>query len=225
MLRKGATGKALTTDITRERGFDYLRDFITYGSPAGMPNWGTSGDMTKDDVALGAQEHPKMVEAFGGEYENQRLSSYIEQIGRRLYADLHQGIGNTDIRAGFIGEMGLSTPPHPDEIKALKAAARTQSQTGAGICIHPPRDPEAPCRLVALIKDNGGQVEKTAIAHLERTLPTVGDYLALAETGCFLELDFFGLESGFYPFEPVDMPNDAGRLAIIRGERREKKIK
>jgi len=55
VLRKGATGKALTTDITRERGFEYLRDFITYGSPAGMPNWGTSGDMTKDDVALMAK--------------------------------------------------------------------------------------------------------------------------------------------------------------------------
>jgi len=70
--------------------------------------------------------------------------------------------------------------------------------------------------MVALIQDNGGQVEKTAIAHLERTLPSVGDYLALAQTGCFLELDFFGLESGFYPFAPVDLPNDAGRLAIIR---------
>jgi nitrite reductase (NO-forming)/hydroxylamine reductase len=55
VLRKGATGKALTPDITRERGFDYLRDFITYGSPAGMPNWGTSGDMTKDDVELMAK--------------------------------------------------------------------------------------------------------------------------------------------------------------------------
>ena len=33
VLRKGATGKALTPDITRELGFDYLRDFITYGSP------------------------------------------------------------------------------------------------------------------------------------------------------------------------------------------------
>jgi nitrite reductase (NO-forming)/hydroxylamine reductase len=55
VLRKGATGKALTPDITRERGFDYLRDFITYGSPAGMPNWGTSGDMTKNDVALMAK--------------------------------------------------------------------------------------------------------------------------------------------------------------------------
>ncbi len=139
-----------------------------------------------------------------------------KEIGRRLFSDLRQGMGDTGIRAGFIGEMGLSTPPHPDEIKALKAAARTQNQTGAGICIHPPRDPEAPCRMVALIQDNGGQVEKTAIAHLERTLPIVEDYLALAQSGCFLELDFFGLESGFYPFAPVDLPNDAGRLAIIR---------
>ena len=49
MLRKGATGKPLTTDLTRELGFDYLSDFITYGSPAGMPNWGTSGQFGRDD--------------------------------------------------------------------------------------------------------------------------------------------------------------------------------
>jgi phosphotriesterase-related protein len=139
-----------------------------------------------------------------------------KEIGKRLFSDLRRGMNNSDIRAGFIGEMGLSTPPHPHEIKALKAAAQTQNETGVGICVHPARDPDAPRRMVALIKDNGGQVEKIAIAHLERTLPTVEDYLALAQTGCFLELDFFGLESGFYPFAPVDMPNDAGRLAIIQ---------
>ena len=43
VLRKGATGKPLTTDITRERGYESLQAFITYGSAAGMPNWGTSG--------------------------------------------------------------------------------------------------------------------------------------------------------------------------------------
>jgi len=52
VLRKGATGKALTTDITRENGFEYLRDFITYGSPAGMPNWGTSGDLEEQEIEL-----------------------------------------------------------------------------------------------------------------------------------------------------------------------------
>jgi len=55
VLRKGATGKALTTDITKAKGFEYLRDFITYGSPAGMPNWGTSGDLSKENVDLMAR--------------------------------------------------------------------------------------------------------------------------------------------------------------------------
>ncbi|WP_137699338.1 nitrite reductase [Marimonas lutisalis] len=55
VLRKGATGKPLTTDITRENGYDYLHSFITYGSPAGMPNWGTSGELTEEDIDLMAR--------------------------------------------------------------------------------------------------------------------------------------------------------------------------
>lgn len=55
VLRKGATGKPLTTDITQERGIEYLKSFITYGSPAGMPNWGTSGDLTESEVELMAK--------------------------------------------------------------------------------------------------------------------------------------------------------------------------
>ncbi|NKB38112.1 MAG: c-type cytochrome [Gammaproteobacteria bacterium] len=50
VLRKGATGKPLTTDITREKGTAYLKTMITYGSPAGMPNWGTSGDLTDAEI-------------------------------------------------------------------------------------------------------------------------------------------------------------------------------
>ncbi len=55
VLRKGATGKALTPDVTRENGFEYIKDFITYGSPAGMPNWGTSGDLTEEEVDMMAR--------------------------------------------------------------------------------------------------------------------------------------------------------------------------
>ncbi|WP_294608364.1 nitrite reductase [uncultured Roseovarius sp.] len=55
VLRKGATGKALTPDVTRENGFEYIRDFITYGSPAGMPNWGTSGDQSEEEVDMMAR--------------------------------------------------------------------------------------------------------------------------------------------------------------------------
>jgi nitrite reductase (NO-forming)/hydroxylamine reductase len=50
VLRKGATGKALTPDITQSRGTEYLKVLINYGTPAGMPNWGTSGDLSEADI-------------------------------------------------------------------------------------------------------------------------------------------------------------------------------
>jgi nitrite reductase (NO-forming)/hydroxylamine reductase len=55
VLRKGATGKALTPDLTKKQGYEYLRDFISYGSPAGMPNWGSSGELTTKEVELMAR--------------------------------------------------------------------------------------------------------------------------------------------------------------------------
>ena len=55
VLRKGATGKPLTPDITQARGTDFLKVFINYGSPAGMPNWGTSGDMSDAEIDIMAR--------------------------------------------------------------------------------------------------------------------------------------------------------------------------
>ena len=55
VLRKGATGKPLTTDITQARGLPYLEALINYGSPTGMPNWGSSGELSAEDVTLMAK--------------------------------------------------------------------------------------------------------------------------------------------------------------------------
>lgn len=55
VLRKGATGKPLTPDITQQRGQKYLEALIGYGSPAGMPNWGSSGEFTPEQVTLMAK--------------------------------------------------------------------------------------------------------------------------------------------------------------------------
>ncbi|MDX1626827.1 MAG: cytochrome D1 domain-containing protein, partial [Wenzhouxiangellaceae bacterium] len=68
VLRKGATGKPLTPDITREKGTEYLKALINYGSPAGMPNWGTSGELTTaeiDAMARFLQHAPPEPPEFG----------------------------------------------------------------------------------------------------------------------------------------------------------------
>ena len=68
VLRKGATGKPLTPDITLAKGTEYLKVFIKYGSPAGMPNWGTSGELTDAQVDMMAryvQQTPPTPPEFG----------------------------------------------------------------------------------------------------------------------------------------------------------------
>ncbi|WP_134085252.1 nitrite reductase [Thiohalophilus thiocyanatoxydans] len=55
VLRKGATGKPLTVDETRKKGTEYLKTFINYGSPAGMPNWGTSGELSEEEIDMMAR--------------------------------------------------------------------------------------------------------------------------------------------------------------------------
>jgi nitrite reductase (NO-forming)/hydroxylamine reductase len=70
VLRKGATGKPLTSDLTQEKGTDYLKALISFGSPAGMPNWGSSGEITEEDIDIMArflQHEPPMPPEFGME--------------------------------------------------------------------------------------------------------------------------------------------------------------
>ncbi len=68
VLRKGATGKPLTPDITLPKGTAYLKAFIGYGSPGGMPNFGSSGQLSEKDVDLMArylQHEPPVPPEFG----------------------------------------------------------------------------------------------------------------------------------------------------------------
>ncbi len=68
VLRKGATGKPLTTDLTLAKGTEYLKALINFGSPAGMPNWGTSGQLEPEQIDLLArflQHEPPVPPEYG----------------------------------------------------------------------------------------------------------------------------------------------------------------
>jgi nitrite reductase (NO-forming)/hydroxylamine reductase len=68
VLRKGATGKPLTPDITQKKGTEYLKVFINQGSPAGMPSWGKSGELSQEEVDIMArfvQHEPPQPPEYG----------------------------------------------------------------------------------------------------------------------------------------------------------------
>jgi len=85
VLRKGATGKPLTPDITIDKGTDYLKTFIAYGSPAGMPNWQTSGEFDEATVDLMAryiQQDPPTPPEFSLEDMEKSRKEYIAVSAR-----------------------------------------------------------------------------------------------------------------------------------------------
>ena len=141
-----------------------------------------------------------------------------DDITAAIVADLIDGVdvAGTAVRAGIIGEIGMSSPTHPDEEKVLRAAARAQRHTGAALLVHPGRALSAPAEHLTTIAAAGGDLERVVMSHIDRTLFDLDAMLALADTGCVLEFDLFGTESSYYPPNPeVDLPNDGQRVRYI----------
>jgi len=90
-----------------------------------------------------------------------------------------------------------------------------QSVTGAAINVHPPRTLGETLEVIEILADAGADLARVIVSHVDRTLFTVEDMQRVADTGVVLELDFFGIESAYYPFADVDLPNDGQRVRSI----------
>jgi phosphotriesterase-related protein len=139
-----------------------------------------------------------------------------DELAREMIADVAAGVGDTGVRSGLIGEIGCTWPWTDDEKKVVRAAVIAQRETGAPLMIHPGRHPRAPMDIAEFVGKEGGDLRRTIMCHICRTIADVRAVIDLARTGIWLEYDLFGLENSYYPYQPsFDMPNDGGRMAHI----------
>src|SRR2546426_1171335 len=140
----------------------------------------------------------------------------VDDLAREMIADVTIGIGDTGVHAGLLGEIGTTYPWTENEKKVLRAAIVAQRATGAPLMIHPGRHPGMPMELAEFVRKEGGDLHRTIMCHLCRTIADVRSVIDLAQTGIWLEYDLFGMENSFYPYNPsFDMPNDGGRMAHV----------
>jgi phosphotriesterase-related protein len=140
----------------------------------------------------------------------------VDELAREMIADVTTGVGDTGVRAGLIGEIGTTYPWTENERKVLRAAIITQRETGAPLMIHPGRHPDMPMQIAEFVRKEGGELRRTIMCHICRTISDIRAVLDLAQTGIWLEYDLFGMENSFYPYNPsFDMPNDGGRMAHV----------
>jgi phosphotriesterase-related protein len=141
----------------------------------------------------------------------------IEQVAEAMVRAVSEGIDGSGVRAGILGEIGVSTPCTSVERRSLVASALAQSATGAAINVHPPRTLRGTLEAIDVLAGAGADLARVIISHVDRTLFTLDDMQRVADNGVVLEFDFFGIESTYYPFADVDLPNDGQRVRSIAG--------
>ena len=149
-------------------------------------------------------------------HSDELRASSVEQIADMIITDVEIGAGNSGVRAGIIGEIGCSWPWTDSEKKVLEAAVAAQRTTGAPLLIHPGRDESAPMEILNSVVKFGGDLRRTVMGHIERTVYDRAVLKEIAETGVYLNFDLFGHDESHYPLAPdSNMPADHERIEQI----------
>lgn len=150
-------------------------------------------------------------------HSSETRSMPVEKLTDIIVSEIEHGADGTDIKCGVIGEIGTSWPITESEKRVLQATAHAQAQLGCPVIIHPGRNPEAPFQVIRILQEAGGDISKTVMSHLDRTIFESEKLLEFAKLGSYLEYDLFGTEMLNYPFNPdVDMPSDNERIKRLR---------
>lgn len=151
-------------------------------------------------------------------------SATAAELADRMVAELTQGIGDTPVRAGVIGEIGTWDPIHVDELKVLEAAAEAHRRTGAPIVVHTYLFAKHGHEVIDVLTGFGVQPDRIALAHVDSTLPDVSYHQELAQRDVYVCYDLFGGDTANDDWREADadvrfippMPSDMDRLRGIR---------
>ena len=143
-----------------------------------------------------------------------------EDLAAEMTADITEGMDETDVRAGIIGEIGTSHGylEHENERKSIRAAAITQQETGAAITLHPPFFYQEAHDVLDDLEDAGADLDDVIVGHMDCSLRLDGAfdyYKSIADRGAYLEFDTFG-RTGYHATFDTSYPLDADRIEMIR---------
>jgi phosphotriesterase-related protein len=148
--------------------------------------------------------HPDYVE----EYD-------IDRLAEIMISEIEDGISDTSIKAGVIGEIGVSRTLLPDEEKVLKASAIAQKRTGAAEYIHIWPFGSEGIKVMDILEKTDIDPGKVVIGHVDGKIDHLY-YRELLSRGVNIGFEHFGKEFR----EEIDnkfylIPNDLERTMAI----------
>lgn len=129
-----------------------------------------------------------------------------------IIRDLEQGVDG--VRAGVIGEIGVSNPVTALEDVSLRGAAQAQRDTGAPLLVHIDGwDPNAH-EALDIVEEEGADLSQTLVCHLDWSVATHSiDYQAgVLERGVYIAFDTWGDE---LEYGGNQQPTDEQRIEAL----------
>ena len=130
----------------------------------------------------------------------------VDEIAECMRKEIEEGIADTGVRPGIVGELGTGASIHPDEQKALIAAAHLHRSFRVPLMVHTdPHSRMAPAAL-SILERAGADLGKVSICHLDSAFFEPRYYDEILATGAYIEFDTFGENFCLHPnYGPSDL--------------------
>ncbi len=133
----------------------------------------------------------------------------VDSLADELVAEFEQGVGETGVRPGIIGEIGTDKPwISALEERVHRAAARAAIRTGMAVTTHGVQSAVGEAQL-DLFQSEGVDPGRVVIGHAD-SWPDLDHYLAILDRGANLQFDFLG-----HRFDPVDEQREPRIIELI----------
>ncbi|GAB2044121.1 phosphotriesterase [Agathobaculum sp. TL06] len=123
-----------------------------------------------------------------------------DDVAKVFLNDIQNGVRDTGIYPGIIGEVGCGYVFHEDEKKVARGAARAHRESGIPISfhVHPPKRHDH--EIMKIMKEEGVKPEHVVLGHRDGVLTHKDlswhekiDYLcSIADYGCYIQFDQCG---------------------------------
>jgi phosphotriesterase-related protein len=140
-----------------------------------------------------------------------------------LIKEIQEGVGDTGIRPGIIGEIGTSGVEQEtglrtgdvsrQEEKVLRAAARASLQTGLAVSVHLDPRGQGGFRVLGILTEEGMSADRIILGHMDH-VPDLDYQLAMLDRGVYVEFDNFGREY-YWDAQNVYWNNDHWRVTTL----------
>ncbi len=127
-------------------------------------------------------------------HDESKADASADELCEELVAEFADGVGDSGVKPGIIGEIGVSPKFTDAEKLRLRAACRAQRRAGVPLVIHLPGWQRRAFEVLDIVLDDEGVApEAVVLCHMDPSGEDPGYQRAVAERGVWLEFDMIGM--------------------------------